>query len=1142
MERIFAPGIYLMGRLKFPQKFAIISLLFILIITGILYTLFSEINSEINFSRKERIGIEYINTLRILLEDVQLRRGLEQAVLSGGLSFKEKLDKSHVEISKDIKLIDSVNSKYGETLKSNKKWSELRSELISLKNKKPDNAQESFNIHTSIIRNILSFIIYIGDNSNLVLDPQLDFYYLSDILINQIPQLTEKIGQSRALGIGMAVKSKTVSLNDRIVFSILTNKIESYLENINSDTNKIFEINLYLKSALKTDIKKNTDSINFFISTINKEIINAKTVKIQPNTYYNIATNAINSNLIIFERISLKFQEQIDFRIKKLTKQKRFLLFSTFSILLLATYLFITFYLYFINMLSNLIQTSERIANGDFSTRSQIKTKDEMNELITALNTMTGNLDNLAKREQLTRQILVSSIATLDIKEVLNTIVSQTGLFFNADRCFYMAYSHETKEFLPIEKYEVYLSSPDIKDITGVKYEIEKINKLKKLMFDQKQIVVIDNIFEDGIDEYIIKLMKEFDVKTTVKVPIFYREISLGTLSLHYVKENKSISAEDINLLSSIANQSAIVIYQAQLYNQIVKTGNREKLLRSIILELLESKNLETAVESFSAEIGKLFNADRATLRFYDATQKVFTNIVGEYRKTEFIPLTTANDADLQYLLNIYTEQIFKTKEMFIIDNIEDKKYPDEFRTIIKKLEIKSAIIAPVFYKNEPLGIIIISNTESYKTWKRDDIDLLTPIIQQFAIGIHLFSLNERLKKALDNEKILNEIVGEVRKYEDHDTIYNLLLSRIVNIFNVKRALHLHSDDINNLYVNNEVVLESHAQSLLDQTILSAEYTEELSNASFSVKVINDVNLEINNPDLKNYLLSNDIQSFMLYLSPALFQEYGELGLTMVCSSMPRMWLPDEIDLFRLIIDSSSLVYLESRRRQEIEDIRKTFIATLTHDLRSPLFAEQKALEFMLSRKPDEQLKDYFEYLEDIYRTNEELLRIVGNILAIYHYESGKFELNSEPVKIENIIYDAIDTLVHFAKYEGSEINVEIEQNLPMVNADKNEIARVIKNLVSNAIKHNQKGTDINIKARRIDNEVEIAVNDNGKGISESERPNIFQRYPTGKRRIGTGLGLYLSKQIIDIHKGRIWFESEVEKGTTFYFTLNIVQ
>ena len=124
------------------------------------------------------------------------------------------------------------------------------------------------------------------------------------------------------------------------------------------------------------------------------------------------------------------------------------------------------------------------------------------------------------------------------------------------------------------------------------------------------------------------------------------------------------------------------------------------------------------------------------------------------------------------------------------------------------------------------------------------------------------------------------------------------------------------------------------------------------------------------------------------------------------------------------------------------------------------------------------------------------------------------------------------------AKDYESEINTNIEPGLPSIVTYRDEILRVLNNLVGNAINHNTKGTTINIFAQKIDSEIKIAVRDNGKGIPDEEKANIFQRYPTQKRKIGTGLGLYLSKQIITAHNGKIWFETEGGKRTTFFFTL----
>lgn len=415
-------------------------------------------------------------------------------------------------------------------------------------------------------------------------------------------------------------------------------------------------------------------------------------------------------------------------------------------------------------------------------------------------------------------------------------------------------------------------------------------------------------------------------------------------------------------------------------------------------------------------------------------------------------------------------------------------------------------------------------------------------------MGILARSLNtmtHNIRNLVERERILRQIVIEARKFQDHDEIYNYLLEQLTSAFNMPRGIHLHETENQGLIVLNEVLKNTELKPLKGQIIFCEKCVEELfPTIPNQIVVVNNVNKEIKNSDLQKFLLNNDIQAFLSYptTSTGYLEERGEriLGTTMICSTTSRNWMSDEIDFFKLIIETVSIIFLEIRQRQETEEIRRTFLATLTHDLRSPLNAEQKALESILSRKLGTSLDDLSEYLEDMHKSNEELLRLVNNILSVYHYESGKWELKLEPNNINELIENTVRTLQHLAKDQESDITVNIQPDLPQIMIDKDEICRVLGNLISNAIKHNRKGTCIKVEAKKVNNEIQISVSDNGSGISESERPKIFQRYPTAKRKIGTGLGLYLSKQIIDAHNGRIWFESEVGKGTTFYFTLPI--
>ncbi|MDD3014849.1 MAG: MCP four helix bundle domain-containing protein [Candidatus Gastranaerophilales bacterium] len=617
------------------------------------------------------------------------------------------------------------------------------------------------------------------------------------------------------------------------------------------------------------------------------------------------------------------------------------------------------------------------------------------------------------------------------------------------------------------------------------------------------------------------------------------KEFTEGDLSVKPLKIQSKDEIGELNTAFNIMTQN------------IRDLVNKEQFLRTINNRILTAKTLEEAIQNIVAEIGKSFNADRVVFRFFDMSKELFSGVIGEYRKNQNISsvLEKGSYSDKE-VDNYINWKIFKEKTPLIMNNINDPEYPEPFRKFCLDINVKSAIIMPVVYKNINLAAIYISCTENFRTWEKEKIDFLIPVFEQIAIGINLFILNDKLIKSLNNEINLREIIVNVRKLEDHDDIYNYLLDQLADIFNVKRCLHLHFDKDRNLYVQNEIIKDKNLESLLGQTILCTAGTMELiPDTTTQIIAVNDVAKEIRNIDLKTYLLNKNIRAVLLYptfqthiIHEPSSTDFEEeiLGTTLITSSKERMWTQEEINLFKLIIDTVSIIYLETLQRQKTDEIRKTFIATLTHDLRSPIFAEQKALEFILSKDLESSLKEFYEYLENIYETNEELLRLVNNLLMTYHLESGKFELNRELSNFSDIINSSVRSLRLLAQDQESEITTNIEENLPLVMIDKVEINRVLTNLISNAIKHNKKGTKINIIAKKIDNEILVSISDNGKGIPESERKNIFQRYPTAKRKIGTGLGLYISKQIIEAHNGKIWFETEKEKGTAFLFTLPI--
>ena len=236
-------------------------------------------------------------------------------------------------------------------------------------------------------------------------------------------------------------------------------------------------------------------------------------------------------------------------------------------------------------------------------------------------------------------------------------------------------------------------------------------------------------------------------------------------------------------------------------------------------------------------------------------------------------------------------------------------------------LNVKSTIIAPYYTGDTILGIIFLTNTENVWNWSQQDIELLQDITNQISIGMHLFDLTNKLTKSLANERAIREIIMETRLLDNHDLVFEYLLKKLVDLFKVDRAIHVHSDENQNITVINDTLIDSNSRSILHQPILLAQYTRELEpKVSGQTIIITDIQTDIKDQLLIDYLTDKNILSFMIYPISKGYKnskEKEETASIMLCSSKSRIWTQNEIDSFRLAVDTTSLVCLELRQKQE---------------------------------------------------------------------------------------------------------------------------------------------------------------------------------------------------------------------------------
>jgi len=224
---------------------------------------------------------------------------------------------------------------------------------------------------------------------------------------------------------------------------------------------------------------------------------------------------------------------------------------------------------------------------------------------------------------------------------------------------------------------------------------------------------------------------------------------------------------------------------------------------------------------------------------------------------------------------------------------------------------------------------------------------------------------------------------------------------------------------------------------------------------------------------------------------------------------------------------------------QEMNKLRDDFIATLTHDLRTPLLAAIQTLKFFLDGTLGDLNEKQSKFLDTMLISNKDMLGLVNALLEVYKYESGQLVLCKDRFLLNDLLSATVDELRSLA--QNKKIEIEYNAKTLEVFADKQELRRVIANLLGNAINHTGENGKITLEAKKIDDNIFVSVEDTGVGIPQEDIPNMFLRFSQGtknKRSTGTGLGLYLSRQIIEAHNGKISLKSDLGKGSTFVFEI----
>lgn len=228
---------------------------------------------------------------------------------------------------------------------------------------------------------------------------------------------------------------------------------------------------------------------------------------------------------------------------------------------------------------------------------------------------------------------------------------------------------------------------------------------------------------------------------------------------------------------------------------------------------------------------------------------------------------------------------------------------------------------------------------------------------------------------------------------------------------------------------------------------------------------------------------------------------------------------------------------------QELDLAKTNFIATISHELKTPIASIKLSSKLLEDDRIGGLNEEQKQLVKNIKDDSERLLKISSEVLNMAQVETGRIQLNFQKIKSEEVVNYAVDSLKFQAEQKQIKLQMEIENDLPFIDADLEKTAWVMVNLLSNAVRYSPENDKIIIKAGKLNNQIEFSVQDNGKGIDPRYQDRIFDKFfhIPGNPKHGTGLGLAIAKEFIMAQNGQIGLNSSVGEGTRFYFRLPTV-
>lgn len=662
--------------------------------------------------------------------------------------------------------------------------------------------------------------------------------------------------------------------------------------------------------------------------------------------------------------------------------------------------------------------------------------------------------------------------------------------------------------------------------------------------------------------------------KSLVMVPMFADNEVIGVISLQNLDKENAFSDSDVSLLSTLVNSMSIALKSARLFdetNRLLKETEQRKAELAVINNVQEGLVKEFKSKAIYELVGEklceLFDTQTVLIRTFEHETGLetwrYAIEKGQRQYSEPRPMIWAN------------KQLIQTHKPIIINEnylATAKKYGGSGVSIGQPP--KSAVFVPMIVGDVVRGSVSLQNVDKEHAFSESELSLLTTLTSSMGVALENARLFDETARLLDETK---------QRATELSTVNNISQT-LASQLNPEDLIKLVGDQLRDLFRANVVYL-----ALLDPSTkviyFPYQYGDDLTPMKLGEGLTSQVLLTgkslLINKDVDEQTIRLGVQRLGIpaasYLGVPIPVGDDIIGVLSVQSTESENRFNENDERLLSTIAASVGVALRkaqlfeevTQAKQEAEEASKTaekanqaksaFLSTVSHELRTPLtsvlgFAKiiKKRLEEKIfpvtSRedvKTEKTIQQISENLKVVISEGERLTNLINEVLDLAKIEAGKMEWNMETVSMQEVADRAFSATSSLFDQKNLALKTNVPENLPMVIGDRDKLIQVMVNLISNAVKFTPAGT-ITCHITRKRNEIITGITDTGIGIAPADHEAVFEQFKqvvgdtlTDKPK-GTGLGLPICKEIVEHHGGRIWLESELGKGSTFFFAIPV--